>query len=634
VCGILGIVTADGGPIEKAGCAAAQTNERLRASLSQLGRRGPDDSGWFEAPGIALGHTRLSIMDLSPAGHQPMGNETGTVQVTFNGEIYRFWELRAELEKLGHRFRSRSDTEVIVRGYEQWGREVLGRLDGMFALAIWDARRQTLLLARDRFGKKPLFWTQRDGFLAFSSLVRPLVTSGLARPVIGREALREYLFLNYVIGPSTIFRDVEQLAPGTWLEYRRGSLARGRFWDLAAERPADPRNLQEVFEERLADAVRARLVSDAPVGLFLSGGVDSAVIAALAQREGAHRQLTFCVGFDDPSYDERPKAARVARRLGTDHHEITCKALDVPQALPALVASADHLLADQSMVPLGLLAREARGSVKVVLTGDGGDELLGGYPTYRALEIARVYQRVVPPALRRLLSRVVAAVPEGRRKMATTMLVRRFLAATPGDLARAHASWRAIWPETRIDRLLADRSDGHPPWDRYARRLVEHEGWPLVKSAVHADINTWLVDSILAKLDRATMAVGLEARSPFLDTRVAEHCFDVFLAERHNHPYKAAVRRLAAKLLGPDLAGTHKEGFQSPLGAWFAGPLRDYVRDSIAMLERTLPDVFDPAELRQVHHEHDRGGQGRALELWSLVVLAEWSRLYPGLSLA
>ncbi len=624
MCGIFGIVTADGAPPER---------ERARASLGLLARRGPDDTGWYEGPGVVLGHTRLSIMDLSTAGHQPMANEAGTVQVIFNGEIYRFWELRTELERLGHRFRSRCDTEVIVRGYEQWGRKVLERLDGMFALGIWDATSQTLLLARDRFGKKPLFWTRTSDGLGFASLLRPLVASGMARPVIDPHALREFLFLNYVVGPKTIFRDVELLPAGTWLEYRRGNLTRGRYWDLAAERSGNDGDAQATFEELLTDAVKARLVSDAPVGLFLSGGVDSAVIAALAQREGAHRQHTFCVGFEDPSYDERPKAARAARQLGTDHHEAVCRADDVPRILPELMASADHLLADQSMVPLALLAREARSSVKVVLTGDGGDELLAGYSTYQALELARLYQRLAPPALRRTLSRAAAALPAGRRKMALTMLAQRFLAATTGDLAQAHASWRAIWPAHRIDRLLTGATGRAPAWDSYARRLVELEGWPLVKSAVYADVGVWLVDSILAKLDRATMAVGLEARSPFLDTRVAEHCFDVLLADQGGHPYKAAVRRLAVKLLGPDLAGTRKEGFQTPLASWFAGPLREYVRSSIVVLERALPGAFNAAELRRVEDAHLGGGHEHALKLWSLVVLAEWSRLYPGLSL-
>lgn len=620
MCGILGIATAGSEPID---------SSRARQALTLLAGRGPDDSGWHDGPGVALGHTRLSIMDLTEAGRQPMSNDDGTVQVTFNGEIYRFWELRRELEALGHRFVSRCDTEVIVRGYEQWGRGVLDRIDGMFALALWDTRTRTLLLARDRLGKKPLFWSRTGDGLAFCSLMRPLVDAGLVEPTIDLAALREYLFLNYIIGPRTIFAGVELLPPGTWLEFSGGQISSGHYWRLDEERQPSDADPQQTFEELLTDSVRSRLVSDAPVGMFLSGGVDSALIAALAQREGGWRQLTFSVGFEAASYDERPKARRAAAALGTEHHEIVCRPEHVPEVLPAALASADHLLADQSLVPLTLLAGEARRLVKVVLTGDGGDELLAGYSTYRALEVAAPYVKVVPATLRRAAARAAAALPDGDRKMSATMLARRFMGATTGTLAQAHASWRSIWSHDDIDGLLGGLGHSAREWQPYAERFVAPRGWPRVKSAVHADVTTWLVDSILAKVDRATMAHGLEARSPLLDARLAEHCFDVLLARQPRLHSKQAARRFAARMLGPDLAGARKEGFQAPISRWLGGPLRDYLHARLDDLEQRLPGLFDRAFIDGVEQEHARGRRDRGLELWSLVVLSEWLALFP-----
>ncbi len=626
MCGIFGVL---------APRAAGLTSEAARRALADLAHRGPDDEGWYETPEIVLGHRRLSIMDLSSAGHQPMANEDGTVWLTFNGEIYRFREVREDLERLGHVFRSHADSEVLIHGWEAWGSEVLERVDGMFAFALWDARARTLLLARDRLGKKPLFVARRGATLAFASQIRPLVTCGLAEPVIDPEALRGYLFANYVLGPRTVFRGVELLPAGSWLLCRNGAVSTGRYWDLArAARALDGNDPQRVFEATLAEATRARLVSDAPLGIFLSGGLDSAVVAALAQRDGGRRQSTFSVGFEDPSYDESPKAARVAARLGTAHHEVVCRPEDVPDLLPWLTRSADHLLADQSMIPLAKLAREARRSVKVVLTGDGGDELLAGYPTYRALRVAAAYIRAVPRPLRAVAAGLADRLPASSGKMAPSMLLARFLRATTGSLARAHASWRTIHTHEEIDGLLGGRWGGVEEWRPHAERLDLAPGWPLIKAAVHADIATFLVDSILAKVDRATMAFGLEARSPLLDSRLMALAFGTFLAAPERYTPKVPLRRLAVALLGAELASVRKEGFQTPFAAWFAGPLRDYARSQLESLTAALPDVLDKDVLLRIEAEHAARRRDHSLKLWSLVALAEWCRVYPGLRLA
>ena len=635
MCGIFGIV-----PGRRSGL----DESRVRFALGCLASRGPDDEGWYADDDVFFGHRRLSVIDVSPGGHQPMASDDGSVLLTDNGEIYRFDRLRRELEQLGHRFRSTSDSEVLLRGYEQWGKGVLERIDGMFAFAIWDAKTKSLLLARDRLGKKPLFWARRGDVLGFSSLLRPLVEAGVVRPEIDPVALGQYLHFNYVPGPRTIFRDAELLPAGTWLEFRDGHIETGRYWDLKNVAPeaggADP---QRRFKSLLLDSVRARLVSDVPLGVFLSGGVDSALVAALAQRESSGARSTFSVGFREASYDEREKARRVATRIGADHHDIECTAGDVPDLLPRIVASADHLLADQSMIPLTKLAGYAKQSVTVVLTGDGGDELLAGYPTYRALDYASTYISMVPQPLREVLSSASRHLPAQAGKMATVTLLQRFLHATTSDLQRAHAGWRTIWTQDEISSIVrARRSDPRAPkelfvdapWADYARQMAPHGGWNVLQRAVHADIAVWLVDSILGKVDRATMSHGLEARSPLLDSKLVEYSFATLLADPARNAGKQPIRRMARELLGDELAATAKAPFQTPFADWFAGPLRGLVRDSIATLETNLAGVFDIGRMRAIEEEHAARRHNHDFKLWGLATLAEWSKLYPGLSIA
>lgn len=625
MCGIFGILDPAAARIEPT---------TARRALDLLAHRGPDDQGWYEDEDVVLGHRRLTIMDLSSAGAQPMANEDDSVRVTFNGEIYAYWHLRDELEGLGHRFRSTSDTEVIVHGYEEWGIGVLDRLEGMFAFGIWDRRRRELLLARDRLGKKPLFVARRDGALAFASGIRPLVACGVARPRISPTALREFLFLNYVVGPRTILSDVSQLEPGSWLRARDGAVETGRYWSLRDAARESPDDAQAHFEELLVDATEKRMVSDAPLGIFLSGGVDSAVVAAIAQRHREQAEATFSVGFEAASYDERPKARSVAERLGTRHHDVVCRAEDVPRLMPRLAQSADHLLADQSMVPLAQLAVHATEHVKVVLTGDGGDELLAGYPTYSALRVAAPYVALVPGPLRRALAGLSAHLPARSEKMSPWMVAGRFLRATTSDLATAHASWRAIWSHEEIDALLGGSHAEVREPAAYAARFERRDDWTPLRAAVHADITTWLVDSILAKVDRATMQTGLEARSPLLDAKLVEYSFATLLADERNSVGKQPLRRVAEKLLGPSVAGHKKEGFQTPFAEWFAGPLRGYVRERIDALHANLPGGCDPDFMARIESEHAQRTRNHDLKLWSLVALSEWADLYPGLEVA
>jgi len=595
VCGIFGVVN---------GSARGVGPEAIERAVELLERRGPDDRGLWQRDGVVLGHTRLSVMDPSSAGHQPMTSEDGRVAVTFNGEIYRFWELRSELEERGHRFRSRSDTEVILRGYEEWGAGVVERIDGMFAFGIWDGPRGQLLLARDRFGKKPLFWARDGDTLAFASMLSPLTACGIATPEITLAKLREFLFFGYTLAPGSMLRGVCSLPPGTLLTFREGRVETRRYWDLAdATPPPGEGAAEESFATLLEDAVRARLRSDVPLGVFLSGGVDSSLVAALARRHCDGPLRTFTIGFDQSSYDERGDARVVAERLGATHTEVVFRAEDVVELLPVVTASADHLLADQSLLPLTKLSIAAKPEVKVVLTGDGGDELCAGYATYRALEIARIYTRLAPPLLRRELAGLAQRLPSSWEKMGASGLMARFLQATRGGLDQAHASWRTVWQHEQLDALLGGRGSRVEEWRGYVPARVAHEGWTATQRAVYADVSSWLVDSILAKVDRATMATGLEARSPLLDSRLFAFTFHRLLTERR-HRGKAPLRHLAAQLLGPDVARRRKAGFQTPFAQWFAGPLRARVQEGLDALQDLLPGVWNESYLRQLEAEH------------------------------
>ncbi len=622
MCGIFGLV----GPR-----AQGVPPDAIESAVELLARRGPDDRGLWRRGSAVLGHTRLSIMDPTPAGHQPMASDDGSVALTFNGEIYRFWELRAELEERGHRFRSRSDTEVILRGYEEWGAGVVERIDGMFAFGLWDDRRGELLLARDRFGKKPLFWTRDGDSLAFASMLRPLTACGMASPEIDFAKLREFLFFNYPTGADAMLRGIHSLPAGTHLRFREGRIETRRYWDLADAPPAEEGGGEERFAALLEDAVRARLVCDVPLGVFLSGGVDSALVAALASRQKGEPLRTFTIGFEQSSYDERPAARVVAQRLGANHTDLTLRAEDVVELLPVITASADHLLADQSLLPLTKLSIAARREVKVVLTGDGGDELCAGYPTYRALDVARAYTRLVPGIARRGLAGLATRLPSSWEKMGASELLARFLHASGGGLERAHASWRAVWRHEELDVLLGGRGSGLEEWRGYSRS--SRPDWTPLQRAVHADVSSWLVDSILAKVDRATMATGLEARSPFLDARLFAFTFHRLLPERR-HRGKAPLRRIAAELLGPDVARRRKAGFQTPFAAWFAGPLRPTLQQGLDALCDLLPGVWNQGFLRRLEAEHAARVRNHELKLWSLLALAEWLKLFPGARLA
>jgi asparagine synthase (glutamine-hydrolysing) len=604
VCGICGIATASG----------AVDPERLAAMAQTLVHRGPDSEGRFVEGGIGLAARRLAIIDLA-AGDQPIANEDGTVTVVQNGEIYNYRELLAELEGLGHRFRTHCDTEVHVHGYEEWGVAYLERLRGMFAVALWDARERRLVLARDRFGIKPLYVREVGGELAFASEL-----DALPRGEIDLDALEAFLATNSVPTPLSIFREIRKLAPGHVLVWHDGHSRTERFARPGPlpVRTDDEAELLEECRARLRDSVRAHLVSDVPVGVLLSGGVDSGALAALAAQESSEPVRTFSIGFEEASFDELDGARAVAARYGTLHRELTLRP-DAAQLLPALAAAFDEPFADSSALPTYLVSRLAAEDVKVALSGEGGDELFGGYYTYVADLLA---QRVGPVAA--ALAPLAERLPTSTARVSFDYKAKRFTRAAGLPPLERHHGWKEIFaPDVRAE--LTGRRHGWDPVDLQRARFAETEGHELLTRLQDVDFGLYLVDDLLTKTDRASMAWSLEVRVPFMDTAVASFAFS--LPTRHKVrglQKKRLLRKAVEPLLPAEVVHGRKRGFSIPAAAWLRGELEPFARETLSPETLRRQGFLQPAAVRRVLDEHVAGQRDNSRQLWGLLSFTLW----------
>ncbi|MGZ4338247.1 MAG: asparagine synthase (glutamine-hydrolyzing), partial [Gaiellaceae bacterium] len=557
MCGICGIASTNGSGI----------TDRVAAMSATLVHRGPDSSGEFSDQGVALAARRLSIIDLE-TGDQPVANENETVHVIQNGEIYNYRELRRELERAGHSFRTQGDTEVLLHLYEEHGDRFAERLRGMFAAAIWDASHRRLVLARDRFGIKPLYYRHADNELAFASELR-----ALPRGEIDLDALEAFLAFNSIPAPLTIFREVRKLPPGHLLIWEDGRHELRRFArpaPLEELREDEEAELVEELRSRLRDSVRAHLVSDVPVGVLLSGGVDSAFLAALAAEESAEPLRTFSIGFEERSFDELAGARLVAERYGTQHQELVLRP-DAALLLPALADAFDEPFADSSALPTYLVSQLAANDVKVALSGEGGDELFGGYYTYAADLLA---ERV--GGLARLARPLVERLPTSSSKASFDYKAKRFVRAAHLPSLERHHGWKEIFsPELRAE--LTGRSSAFDPVDILRDRYRETEGADELARLQDVDLGVYLVDDLLVKTDRASMAHSLEARVPYLDTVVTN--LALALPTRHKIrglSKKVLLRKAAAPLLPREIVHGKKRGFSIPAAAWLRGELEPF----------------------------------------------------------
>jgi asparagine synthase (glutamine-hydrolysing) len=607
MCGICGIASARG----------AVDPERLAQMSATLVHRGPDSDGAVVSGGVGLAARRLSIIDLE-GGDQPVANEDGSVVVVQNGEIYNYADLMHELRRAGHAFRTHCDTEVLVHAYEEWGTRFVERLRGMFAVAVWDERERGLVLARDRYGIKPLYYRAVDGELAFASELR-----ALPRGDIDVDALECFLAFNSIPAPYSIFRDVRKLPQGHVLVWRDGAVSLERYARPAPVSATDVRDddeaeLVEELRARLRDSVRAHLVSDVPVGVLLSGGVDSCTLAALAAEEAAYPLRTFSIGFEERSFDELADARSVADRYGTVHRELVLRP-DAALLLPALAEAFDEPFADSSALPTYLVSQLAAEDVKVALSGEGGDELFGGYYTYAAdLLAARI------GALAPLARPLVERLPASTRKASFDYRAKRFVRAAHLPPLERHHGWKEIFDADARAELRGGRN-GFDPVEVLRSRFVETEGAELLARLQDVDIGTYLVDDLLVKTDRASMAHSLEARVPFLDSVVTS--FALALPTRHKVRglrKKILLRKAAEPFLPREIVRGRKRGFSIPAAAWLRGDLEPFARETLSPETLRRQGFFRPDPVQRLRDEHVEGKKDNSRQLWGLLAFTLW----------
>jgi asparagine synthase (glutamine-hydrolysing) len=606
MCGICGIA-ASARPLDPA---------RLEAMSGTLVHRGPDSSGAFVDGGIGLAARRLAIVDLV-AGDQPIGNEDGTCTVVQNGEIYNALELRAELERAGHRFRTgHSDTEVLVHAYEQWGLGFAERLRGMFAIALWDGRERRLVLARDRFGIKPLYYRHTGDELAFASEL-----DALPQGELDLDAIEAFLAFNYVPGPLSIYREIRKLPPGHVLAWEDGAIRLERYarpGPLPERTGEDQAELVEECRARLRDSVRAHLLADVPVGVLLSGGVDSGGLAALAAQEGSEQVRTFSIGFEEASFDELAGARAVAERYGTLHRELVLRP-DAALLLPALAAAFDEPFADSSALPTYLVSKLAAEDVKVALSGEGGDELFGGYYTYVADLLAERAGGVAS-----LARPLVELLPSSSRKVSLDYRLKRFTRAAHLPPLERHHGWKTIFSaDMRTE--LTGRSHGWDPLSLDRGRYAETEGSDLLTRLQDVDLGGYLVDDLLVKTDRTSMAWSLEARVPFLDTMVANFAFSLPRDQKvRGFAKKRLLRKALEPLLPAEVVHGKKRGFSIPAAAWLRGELVPFARETLAPGTLRRQGYFDPAAVERLLDDHISRREDLSRPLWGLLAFTLW----------
>jgi len=604
--------------------------ELLRVMCDRMHHRGPDSEGYLLDDGIALGMRRLAIIDLL-TGEQPTFNEDHSVAVILNGEIYNYRELRADLETRGHRFRSESDTEILPHLYEEYGRDMVQHLNGMFAFALWDERRRRLFIARDRFGEKPLYWGVFDRTLLFASEPKVLLAHPSVRPNLNLNALRQYLSFDYVPAPLSIYEGISKLPAAHTLTLEDGKVKVERYWRLSYKPRLPVPTVAEAAEqlrELLADAVRMRLVSDVPLGVLLSGGLDSSVVTALAVRASSETVKTFSISFAESSFDESKYARAVAKFLGTDHHEERFSASLAANLVGEIGAWMDEPISDPSVVPTFLLSRFTRKHVTVALGGDGGDEIFAGYPMYFGHHMARAYL-AVPRFLRRgLVEPAVNLLPVKTKNLSFDYRARRFIAASHYDeVARHHVLFGSFTPQDQESLLTEDvkRSSDSDIYADARRIFAECDSNNSIESMQNLDTQLYLAEDILTKVDRASMAVSLEVRAPYLDPRVAEFAASLPPHYKlHGYTSKYILKKAAKGLVPPFVWRRGKKGFGVPFAKWLKSELRPLTHDLLSPERLRRTGLFNPEYVAQLRDEHERGVANHRKLLWTLLSFELW----------
>jgi len=598
---------------------------------STLQHRGPDDEGIFTQGPVGLGNTRLAIIDLSPSGHQPMANEDESIWITFNGEIYNFPQLRERLEKRGHRFSSKGDTETILHLYEDYDTDCVQHLRGMFAFAIWDGRKRRLLLARDRVGQKPLYYFRHQNGLVFASEIKALLEHPEVPRRVNLKAIPLYLTYGYVPAPETIFEGIYKLPPGHIMTVQDEGLEVSEYWDLRDHHDQSilrpKKDYIKELCELLKEAVAIRLISDVPLGAFLSGGIDSTAVVAMMSELVGQPVQTFAIGFaGEPSFDELKYARLAAERYGTDHHEFVVKPKAI-ELLPRLLWHYDEPFADSSAIPTYLVSKLTRAHVTVALNGDGGDELFAGYERFAAARLAEVYRKT-PRFIQRSLTRLLQMMPESTSYRGFVRRARRFVENAPLPLLERYLGWVAIFSDDLRESLLST-GQGIDIREHFANYLSRAEGLDPISQLLYLNAKTYLPEDLLIKADRMSMANSLEARSPFLDQELIRFAAEIPASLKlRGLTTKYILKKALRGLVPQEIIDRPKHGFGVPIGRWFRTDLRDYVRDILLSPEALRRGYFREEALHWLIQQHQEGKRDFGHQLWALLTFELWHRIF------
>ncbi len=611
-----------------------RADERLMRRMCEvLVHRGPDDTGFYidKENKISLGVRRLSIIDLK-GGHQPIHNEDRMIWIVFNGEIYNFPELREFLEKKGHSFYTKTDTETIVHLYEEYGEACVNALQGMFAFALWDKKEEKLFIARDRLGIKPLYYYERKGELIIGSEIKVILEHPDVSRGVNLEALDLYLTLQYVPSPLTMFSGIEKLPAGHYLVWKRGKMKIKQYWNvtfLERKQKVDEEATKEELKSKMEEAVRVRMRANVPLGVLLSGGIDSGAIASFAAKLSHKPVKTFTVGFEAAGdYNELKEARLISKKFNTDHHEIILNAPKTQELLPKLIWHLDEPLADQAAIPTYLVSRFARSEVKVVLTGEGGDEFFGGYPRYGWFRIAKMVQDKIPLSLRKLLLQAImkSSVRQEKKRYAQLLL---------GEFSnvKRHISWIGSFSNDNKEILYGERmkenlnSGGIE--DLVSGYFEDGSEENLLHSLMYLDVKTWLVDDILTKVDKMSMAASLEARVPFLDHRLVEFIATLPASFKvRGLKTKFLLKRTLDGILPAEILNKRKHAFLVPTAEWFQNGMREFVREMLFSETTMNRKYFNPDYVKWMVNEHFTGRRDFNQEIWSLLCFELWHRLF------
>ncbi len=601
----------------------------LQSMCDAIWHRGPDSEGLWLGTGVALGMRRLSIIDLS-TGDQPVWNEDKTVVVVMNGELYNYREIRQELLNKGHKFYGASDTEILPHLYEEYGEEMLDKINGMFCFALWDFTKQKLIIARDRFGEKPLYYGIFENKLLFASEPKVLLQHPDVETNVNLDAIRQYLSFDYVPAPHSIYEGISKLPAGHILTLQNGELKTRRYWKLSFQK-REKLSFKDATEELgklLADAVRMRLVSDVPLGILLSGGVDSSTVAAYATQFSTEKVKTFSIGFDEDSFDESKFAREVAEHLGTEHYEDRLSVDTAANLISEIGTWLDEPLSDGSLIPTFLLSRFVRKHVTVALGGDGGDEIFAGYPMYYGHKMARVYDSIPRFVRAGMIEPVVNSLPVSSKNLSFDYKAKRFVAASKYDVVTRHHSWFGSFsPDGQLD-LLTESVKDFSAKDVYsdAKRLLEIcDADDQIEQMQFLDMNFYMAEDILTKVDRASMAVSLEVRAPFLDPRVAEFAASLPINYKLNGSNgKYILKKAVEKLLPKTVVKRPKKGFGIPIAEWLKGKLNPLAHDLLSRDRLIRQDFFDYEYVEKLLEEHEKGIASHHKQLWTLLVFQLW----------